>query len=52
MTISINNWNYKQMQYKVDSGLDVVVEAVDTTPFLPSFKKQYLALFTIVTSFF
>ena len=28
------------MQYKVDSGLDVVVEAVDTTPSVPSFKQH------------
>ena len=27
-------------QYKVGSGLDVAVEAVDTTPSVPSFKQH------------
>ena len=30
---------------KVDSGLDVVVEAVDTAPSVPSFKQHIFGLF-------
>ena len=31
-------------QYKVGSGLDVVVEAIDTTPYVPSFKQHTWSL--------
>ena len=39
LTLYVNEskWN---LQYKVGSGLDVVVEAVDTTPSVPSFKQH------------